>query len=184
MRLPRIRFTVWRMMLVVAFVAIVMGYVASHRIIEVLRSPVEVTGWTKSGLVLADGRTIRLPGIKALPATSVGLLQAVRRGVELGRDGRVYGLVRVHHWCGNDPVRVHIARVDLSYLLAFVGEGQLANSLDPDLQVRMAQQPGGRFTRYGWEMGEFFHFQGWCRDAYELGDVRDQKKPRHARLSR
>ena len=37
-------------------------------------------------------------------------MAATASGVELAPDGRVYGLVRIHHWCGNDPVQTHIAR--------------------------------------------------------------------------
>jgi hypothetical protein len=152
----------------VAVVAFLLPFMAGRRIVEVLRSPVAVVGWSEEALLLADGRPVKLPEIRVLPVRSEGLSRATRRGVELGQDGRVYGLVRVHHWCGNDPVREHIARVDLSYFLAFLGEGQLVAGLDPELQATLAQSPGGRFSAYGWDVGEYVQFRGWCRLADDL----------------
>lgn len=170
MRFPRLRFTVRRLMVAVAVVSLPLAVRACQsRRIEELRSPVAVTGWSRAGLLLADGRTVGLPGIRALPNASAGLSQAVRRGVELGPDGRVVALVRVHHWCGNDPVRVHVARVDLAYLLLFVGEAEAAGPLAPELRGRMAEKPGGRFSAWGWEVGEYLQFRGWCRHADDLG---------------
>jgi hypothetical protein len=162
MRRLRPRLTIWRCMALVAIVAYCLAVIASRRIVEELDSAVAITGWSNQGLILADGQTVKLPEIQVLPLSSAALSEATKRGVELGRDGRVIGLVRVHHWCGNDPMREHIARVDLSYLLAFVGQGQLAVPLDPELQIRTAQAPGGRFSPYGWEVGEFLQFRSWC----------------------
>ena len=170
MRLPRVRFTVRRMMVAVAVISLPLALRAyGSRRIDELRSPIAVEGWSNTALLLADGRTVNLPGIRELPRSSTGLAQAILRGVELGRDGRVYALIPVHHWCGNDPVREHIARVDLSYLLMFVGEGQTVGQIDPDLRQRMAEKPGGRFSASGWEYGEYLQFRGWCRRAADAG---------------
>ena len=38
------------------------------------------------------------------------LALGTKHGVEVGADGRVFGLVRVWHWCGNDPVGYHPGR--------------------------------------------------------------------------
>ena len=79
--------------------------------IESLRNPVAVTKWSAEGLSLADGRTVHLLGLRSLPSQSAALAEVTKRGVELGTNGRVWGLVRVHHWCGNDPVREQTAVV-------------------------------------------------------------------------
>jgi hypothetical protein len=124
-RFPRV--SIARMMGLVAALAIVLALVNAlrgTRIIETLNSPVKVTGWTPSGLSLADGRTLPLPGMKSLPAKSEALDAATRSGVEVGRDGRVYGLVRIGHFCGNDPVREHVTRVDLGFMLEYLHEGE------------------------------------------------------------
>src|SRR2546430_9087425 len=80
------------------------------KIIEKLESPVPVRGWSEDRLLSADGQTILLPGFRKLPKTSKALFEATKRGVEITPDGLVVGLVRVHHWCGNDPVEEHITR--------------------------------------------------------------------------
>jgi hypothetical protein len=82
--------------------------------IETLHNAVAVTGWSSNGLNLADRRIVQLPGIRSLPSESVALREATKRGVEMAAGRRVLGLARIHHWCGNDPVREHIARIDLS----------------------------------------------------------------------
>jgi hypothetical protein len=79
------------------------------RQIETLQHPVAVARWDSSALLLADGRTVQLPEITALPADSPALREATKRGVEIRQDGRVRALVRIHHGCGNDPVREHVA---------------------------------------------------------------------------
>lgn len=129
--------------------------------IEALQNPVGVTGWNSDGLRLADGRTVQLSGLRALPGQSAALAEATKRGVELGADGRVWGLIKVHHWCGNDPVREHIARVDLADMMLFLRVGAPVVPIrEEDLLIT---QPGGRFTEWGWDVGEFFHFQSWRR---------------------
>jgi hypothetical protein len=125
--------------------------------IEALRSPVSVRGWDETGLFFADGRHVKLPEFSRLPAQSVALSEATKRGVELGADGRIYGLVRVHHWCGNDPVREHVARVDLSHMLTFIQEGERTRPpSDPDV---LAREPGGQFSEWGWRVGEFGRYE-------------------------
>ena len=130
--------------------------------IEDLQHRLQVEGWTSEGIQLADGRVIPLPGIEALPSDSVALAQATRRGVELNSYGRVIGLVRVHHWCGNDPVRNHVARVDLAHLLMFFGEGRF------DLPEAVSDYPNHAsaelaFTDVGWNVSEFGNFAAWSR---------------------
>jgi hypothetical protein len=79
--------------------------------------------------------------------------------VEIRANGRVWGLVMAHHWCGNDPVREHMARVDLSDMMTFLHVGEPVGTV-PDMEYT-AEEPGGRFTDYGWNVSEFFMFQSW-----------------------
>lgn len=156
--------TTARLMAIIAALAFVLAAVSlirrSRSIVESLESPVAVRGWSEAGLHLAGGRTLQLPGFKGLPATSPALAEATRRGVEVAADGRIYGLVRVHHWCGNDPVREHIARVDLALCLEYLGAGQTTVPPVPGLNV--APPPAGRFSPHGWEYGEYLGFRSWC----------------------
>jgi hypothetical protein len=91
-------------------------------IVEVLNSPIAVANVKEDGLLAFDGRTLPLPGVvKVLVPASV-VKDILDHGVEVKPDGSIYALVRVHHWCGNDPVHVHLARVDLSSLVLILGE--------------------------------------------------------------
>lgn len=127
--------------------------------IETLHNAIAVTGWSSNGLNLAGGRIVQLPGIHSLPSESEALAEATKRGVEVGVDGRIWGLVRIHHWCGNDPAREHIARIDLSDMMIFLRVGEPI-ALVPQSESLLTQ-PGGAFTEFGWRVGEFYQFQAW-----------------------
>ena len=129
------------------------------RKVDRLAQPVGVTSWTETELLLADGRTAKLLGIRKLPPKSEALSEATRRGVELAPDGLVYGLVRIHHWCGNDPVRDHIARVDVSEMMLFLSEDEPISKLPPDQEG--LSHVGGMFSQFGWTVDEFMQFQYW-----------------------
>jgi hypothetical protein len=126
--------------------------------VDTLQKPVAVTGWTATALTLADGRAVDLR-VQSLPAVSPALAEATRRGVEVDEDGTVWALVKIHHWCGNDPVTHHIARVDLSRFLAYLHIGE--SDLPVPEDVEPIHQPGGRFTDAGWDIGEYVDFENW-----------------------
>ena len=131
------------------------------RKVDTLRSPIAVSGWTTQGLLLADGRTVQLPGFHTLPSESVALTEASKRGVEIATDGRVYGLVQVIHGCGNDPVREHIARVDVADLLMYLREGEWTTPPSAEALELAARERGGTLKNGGWEVSEFMMFQHW-----------------------
>lgn len=131
----------------------------TKQIIETLDHPVSVKGWNSQGLMLADGRVLPIPGVKELPQGSIALSQFIERGVELGANGQITVLAKIHHWCGNDTVKKHLARVNLSDALLFL---RIGTPLTPvPEQNYLAAEPGGRFSEYGWNMSEFHGFQGW-----------------------
>jgi hypothetical protein len=145
---------------VCGIVLALIAYAQPERIIETLASPVEVTGWTPTGIHLADGRSVMPRGMRSLPGVSAALTEATRRGIELAGDGRVFGLVQVHRlgpWI--DPIDEHIARVDLALYLEFLREGQAAETPVP-VPVGL-QRPEGRFLADGWDLGEYRRFRFW-----------------------
>lgn len=129
--------------------------------IETLQNSVAVIRWNSEGLLLADGRTVQLPGLRSLPVSSAALTEATKRGIELDANGRVWALVRIHHWCGNDPVREHIARIDLAYMMMFLRVGEPTTRV-PEVDFLTAE-PGGRFTKWGWNVSEYWHFRSWLQ---------------------
>ncbi len=146
-----------------AAIAVVVLLLAMHRAsgrhVEALRSPIAVEGWSASGLSLPGRRILGLPGFDALPASSAALAEGTKRGIEIGKDGRVYGLLRVHHWCGNDPIREHIARVDLALLLLYLGEGKSSEPIPPP--PWSVTNASSAFSGAGWRVEEFNGFDRW-----------------------
>lgn len=63
--------------------------------------------------------------------------------------------------CGNDPVKMDIARVDFSEMLTFLRIGKPATRTPAS--DMMATQPGGRFSGWGWDVSEFLEFHSWER---------------------
>jgi hypothetical protein len=132
--------------------------------IAYLQSPTAVKGWTADGLLLADGRTLTLPGLRSLPPQSAALTEVTARGVEIGTNDRIYGLVKVHHWCGNDPVRERIAKVDISDMLIFLRLGEPVVPIDgTELAQYVARNPGEGFSEFGWNVSDYMQFTSWVR---------------------
>jgi hypothetical protein len=107
---------------------LIFGYPFPISIVEKLDDPIAVKGWAAEGLNLADGRTVQLAGFTALPEKSELLSLATKRGVEIADDGTVTGLISIFHKCGNDPVKKHIARVDLSEMLMYTEQGEYVDN--------------------------------------------------------
>jgi hypothetical protein len=122
--------------------------------VETLSDPVKVLRWTDTALVLADGRQVPLRGIAELPHDSPALTAVTSEGVEVGPDGAVIGMLPIHHYCGNDPVRKHIARVDVAQLLLYLGEGEPTSGHRPQRSMPFL------FNQWGWNASEYFAFQG------------------------
>lgn len=163
MPLPPPRFTVAGLMLLVAVAALgaVVIFPPKLSVIETLDSPVAVAGWSTDALRLADGRTVTLPETTSLPASSPLLSEVTGRGVEVSSDGRIYGLLRIHHWCGNDRVKNHLARVDVALLLEYFGVAK--SSATPSKWTPGSSSPGGRFSLSGWDISEYYDFGAWSR---------------------
>jgi hypothetical protein len=131
------------------------------RIIETLKNPFQVNGWKREGLILADGRLLPLPGLTRLPETSQSLAEAIKSGVEVDQSGRVVGLLRIHHWCGNDRAYKHVARIDLADLLLYFKEGESQLALPEEIEF--LREPGTtfQFTEQGWNVSQFFGYTSW-----------------------
>lgn len=100
--------------------------------VEHLEEPVQVREVTREALVLDDGRRVTLPHVAAIPVDSPVFQAALQRGIEVGNGGSLYGLIKIYHWCGHDPVRYDLSRVNLD---------ELAGVLDPDSIVHADEHP-------------------------------------------
>jgi hypothetical protein len=149
-------------------------------IVETLQGPVALAGWTSDALDLADGRRVKLAGVRNIRADSLALAEVKRNGgVEIGGGG-VYGLVKVWHWCGNDRVRRHVARVDVERLLVFLGEADAATPGTAELERQMAESGRRReqpdLSAFGWNVSEFYEFRSFCELA-DLGPTPPATRP-------
>jgi len=126
-------------------------------LVETLDDPTAVDRVDDGGLVLRDGRRVEwgfdVPNAGRLRAVHA----AIEHGIELTPEGRAIGLIRIHHWCGNDRIRVHLARVDVRKLLEFL----------PHVWPASPHNPGDRswsdphFGRYGWNVSKWRQFELW-----------------------
>ena len=104
------------------------GQLFPKHIVEKLRNPHPVVKITKKGFIISDGRLIKVRYVSELPINSNILQAAVKNGIEVDEYGNTFGLLKIWHWCGNDPVRYHIARVNLTNLILASG-----GKPDPDI---------------------------------------------------
>lgn len=146
--------------LVLVWLAEVTG-VYRTKIIETLDRPARVVSFDASSLTLSSARTVPVPDILSLPASPGPFFQAATaQGVEVTSTGRIIGLIRVHRWCGNDPVREHVARVDLARLLIFTGEAAPSKGLSPE----SSEVTRGRVLRGpGMSASDYYNFQTWSK---------------------
>ena len=140
----------WKRFIVPLFFVVVGGLVIlpvfssrpwrSYDWIDRLEAPTPVSGWSAEGLVLAE------------PRTSGALAAVTGHGVEIASTGDIFGLIRVHHWCGNDPVREHRARVNISDFLLFLGHDRQQEPLATEY---FGTAPHFEYTGHGWRIGQY-----------------------------
>lgn len=121
--------------------------------VDKLDHPVSVTGWDGDGLVLSDGRHVLPKGMEKLPKDSATLQIATSRGVEVAMDGRIFGLLELWHWCGNDPVKYDLQKIDLAQLLAYHQEGQ--SYLKPFSHADHSFVESGGGDEHGWSVSRY-----------------------------
>lgn len=114
----------------------------------------KITAINADGLLAEDGRKLTIKHIQTIPTELPALRDAVRDGVEVHPDGYLVGMLKIHHWCGNDPVRYHLGRVNLSCLLMIAG---VPTSLSlPDGMIRRDDNSlGFHYGEHGLMMEDF-----------------------------
>lgn len=130
-----------------------------HDVIETLSSPIPVLGWTQDGFISREGEIVPLPGIESLPLRFPILHEIVRHGIEIDPvEHRIFGLLTIdHHECGNDPIRQHLARVDVGGILEFL-QGYDNSYRD------CASMEEWKEDRWGWSAGCFYAFERWMTE--------------------
>lgn len=130
----------------------------NKEIIEELNSPAEVLEVTSTGFKLSDGRVILPKFIEKIPKDSQAVSDAIKYGIEIDEHGQCFGLIKVHHWCGNDSVKLHLARINLSCLI--ISEGGISS---PDFKDHLvfANQTIEKtsYSDYGMAIEDFMQFR-------------------------
>ena len=125
---------------------------------EELNSPAEVLEVTSTGFKLSDGRLILPKFIEKIPKDSQAVRDAIKYGIEIDEHGQCFGLIKVHHWCGNDPVSQHLARINLSFLI--ISEGGIASKdlhshlFSPNQKIEKIS-----YSEYGMAIEDFIQFR-------------------------
>lgn len=134
---------------------------------ETLQHPQHGATWRAGGLQLGNGDFILIPGIPSTPSPL--LVAAVSHGVEVNQAREVTGLVNVWHWCGNDPVRYDLVRVNIRDLVRFLNQPIFGTARDGETQVALAgpMKPGGSYTAHGWLPTEFAEFKRYQAETKE-----------------
>ena len=117
------RWIYWPLILVgilLAFHLLLTGSPIPLGIVDSLHSPKSVTAIEDDGVKTADGARANLPNASRIRERPLLVEDIFKHGIEVTPSGDVYGLIRIHHWCGNDPVRYHLARVNLLSLAALL----------------------------------------------------------------
>lgn len=137
---------------------------------EVLHAPRTVSAVSTNGLIMADGSVVKIPYVVEVPTNLPLLQEALKRGIEIDQQGHVVGLIKVWHWCGNDPIRSHVGRIDLSGLLLFAGarpaEGVSTNHFPASEQIDLRE--------WGLNISQYMSMQGI---AIENEMVTEQPRP-------
>ena len=93
-----------------------------------LTAPIRIVSAKADTLVLADGSSRNVPGIQDL-VTACPSLDAV----EVRPDGTLFGLVRTHRTCGNDPITVRDEKVPIVPMIAILRENGAVRHIKPGM---------------------------------------------------
>ena len=144
--------TAWFVLQTLSFRSLT-GHWFPQTIDEPLNDPRPVAELSRRGIILTDGTIVALPDIDKVPVDLPALVAAVEGGVEMDGDGEVFGRLRIHRWCGNDPVRKHIAKINLSDLV-------LAHrNISPDRTSRF-------YGENGLDIGQYSLLGGFQMERY------------------
>jgi hypothetical protein len=126
------------------------------QIVDSLKNPIMIQAIEPHYLVGEDGQKIALPYVLQLPVTNEVFSAALSRGVEIDTHGNVYGLLKIWHYCGTDPVRLHIARINLTALVILLEPDFIHLTVDTAEATRIQN-----FIRFGSKAGSTYSEHGW-----------------------
>jgi hypothetical protein len=112
---------------------------------ERLHSPKDVASIEADAIVTTDGTRVALPNAALIRERPILAKDILERGIEVFPNGEIIGLFRIDHWYGNDPVRFHLARVNLASLTAHLeNDPRMLNArrkIDPGKLSLLSESP-------------------------------------------
>ncbi len=132
--------------------------------IETVQNMEQVQSVAGNVIRLGSGSDICLERLSYIPTNK--LISAVLgRGLRLD-NGKIVGLVRIHHWCGNDPIRYDVRRVDFELLCVYVDRQCVTNCSfvsSRDTNTGTTSDTSIHVTKHGWRYDEYVKFLSFCK---------------------
>ncbi len=144
---------------VCAFDFLLTGTLFPRRIVEKLNHTRKVTDITAAGFVTEDGDLIKVKYVSEIPTNLAVIRVAVANGIEVDAQGQTFGLLKIWHWCGNDPVRYHIARVNLSNLILASGGKPDPGISQTVLNMAIPKNREMRYGEHGLNISDFYRIR-------------------------
>jgi hypothetical protein len=134
--------------------------------IDHLRNPQRVLSIENTALILEGQSRINIPHILQIPRSNAVFKAAISHGVEVCETGRVYGLIKMHHYCGNDPMRYDRRKVNLTELIGTIEPSSLDIPIDSVEKVQIvsnlsvhAESLSSYSDKSGWRMGNEIYLE-------------------------
>mgnify|MGYP000512293578 CR=1 FL=1 len=155
---------------VIVFFLLLVGTLAlpkvERSIVDELDSPVAVKKIVGKYLILESGQQVTFEGIKKIPDQSSVFQKAIVNGVYVSDEGYAYGLLKIWHWCGNDSVREHIAKVDLGVLAGLLDHKQVEEDIPYSENKFSFIHPKMKefindYDDHGWSVSKFIQYENF-----------------------
>ena len=129
--------------------------------IEKMSRPLPVHSTSGNVIQFSSGTVVCLDKLSYIPTNAL-IQDVLKRGLSY-EDGKTLGLVTLHHWCGNDPVRYDVRRVDFELLCAYVDVRCLKGSEITNDGFSPSCKTSMHYTKHGWRYEEYLKFLSGCR---------------------
>lgn len=108
--------------------------------IESLDSPIKVSKAKSDVLLLENGSSLKLPNINTIPHTNPLFQAAISEGIEVDPEGKVFGLLWMSQYCGNDPIKWRRLKVNLAELSGLLKPDGMSEEILPVSELNFFQE--------------------------------------------
>jgi hypothetical protein len=157
--------------IVIGIWLVLVSFLITRQHIDELDNPKTVSQIYPHGILLQDGTLVELPYITEMPVKSPVFQAALKHGIEINQDGNVYGILKLWHYCGNDPIRLDLRKVNLSDLAAFLHPKGATEKYSVELYIQddNALKYFNHYSSHGWNYGTYLWFKRIIDNANKYG---------------